>query len=611
MNLLKDIAKETFQFLSSLKLAVLLLIAFTILLTWSTIYESMTSTEQAQEMVYRTAWFDFLIFLLGINVTCSTFSRWPWKKRHTGFVITHLGIIIILLGSMVTRKYGVEGQLFLEEGETGQQIMLPADTFILSAPRLNESKSFDPWFIDQGLPSEKSVLYNFDEAGIECYVSEYLMNPRQREIVTNEGNQPNPAIEVVVERQGTTGQMARQWLFANIQNRKMLDLSGAQVHFHRADSPEALERWLRQPSQEPAVDLNAPRGTINIQKEGETLTTLAVPDLVAAPQSFLVDDASYTAYFDQYLPNAGIQQGQLVNKEDGSFNPTIRFEIEGPAGREEHLAFALFPQLGSVHGGQAPNGLNAVFQYPLEDVAPSQGNRVDLVADRSGQLHYRAINETGGYQSGLVEEGEPIQTTWNNITLTVDRYYETATRRTEMFDAGPNAPGPHNNPMVRLRLMKDDQEAQTLVNYNASRTVMVGDEPVVVEFGRKRYPLGFAIQLIDFRAPKYPGTTRPSRFESEVKLLDAAEAIEEETRIYMNNPLYHDGYAVYQSSYVEGQNGQPDISIFSVAKAPGTPIIYIGSIVMILGMTIMFTSTKYGRRKPYSPPEEQKNQTAA
>jgi len=55
----------------------------------------------------------------------------------------------------------------------------------------------------------------------------------------------------------------------------------------------------------------------------------------------------------------------------------------------------------------------------------------------------------------------------------------------------------------------------------------------------------------------------------------------------MNNPLYYNNFVVYQSSYIEGKNGSSDISIFSVARAPGTPIIYFGSIVMVLGMIII------------------------
>src|SRR5207253_7275421 len=43
--------------------------------------------------------------------------RWPWKKYHSAFLITHLGIITLLIGSLVGRILGVEGTITLFKGE--------------------------------------------------------------------------------------------------------------------------------------------------------------------------------------------------------------------------------------------------------------------------------------------------------------------------------------------------------------------------------------------------------------------------------------------------------------------------------------------------------------
>jgi hypothetical protein len=49
--------------------------------------------------------------LLGANLACSAFSRWPWRKHHLAFLITHLGIITLLIGSLIGRIWGVEGTI--------------------------------------------------------------------------------------------------------------------------------------------------------------------------------------------------------------------------------------------------------------------------------------------------------------------------------------------------------------------------------------------------------------------------------------------------------------------------------------------------------------------
>jgi hypothetical protein len=56
--------------------------------------------------------------ILGANILCAALIRFPWKRRQTGFVITHAGLLIVLAGSWFSLKYGDEGQVAMLEGET-------------------------------------------------------------------------------------------------------------------------------------------------------------------------------------------------------------------------------------------------------------------------------------------------------------------------------------------------------------------------------------------------------------------------------------------------------------------------------------------------------------
>ena len=53
----------------------------------------------------------------------------------------------------------------------------------------------------------------------------------------------------------------------------------------------------------------------------------------------------------------------------------------------------------------------------------------------------------------------------------------------------------------------------------------------------------------------------------------------------MNHPLHYRGYIFFQSSFVEGR---PMMSIFSVARAPGLPLVYLGTTLMGIGIIWMF-----------------------
>jgi cytochrome c biogenesis protein ResB len=115
-------------------------------------------------------------------------------------------------------------------------------------------------------------------------------------------------------------------------------------------------------------------------------------------------------------------------------------------------------------------------------------------------------------------------------------------------------------------------------------------------YGDLRKPLGFRLKLRDFRVEHYPGTNSPASFESDVTLLDDARGISRDVTISMNQPLEHKGFRIYQSGYSQPE-GAPEISIFSVGRDPGIPLKYLGAIVIVTGMLIMFYIRKFSSAK--------------
>ena len=108
---------RVFRFFASLKLAVVLLAVLIIASIAGTIYESSFDAKVARAYVYGAPWFNLWLLLLVANLTVSALSRWPWKKHHVAFLITHLGIITLLFGSLIGRIWGMEGTITLFKGE--------------------------------------------------------------------------------------------------------------------------------------------------------------------------------------------------------------------------------------------------------------------------------------------------------------------------------------------------------------------------------------------------------------------------------------------------------------------------------------------------------------
>ena len=114
-----------FRGLASLKLAIFLLAALAAALAAATLLETAHGHEYARWCVYHTRWFIALLGLLAGNIVASAVVRFPWKGRQIGFLLTHVGLLILLGGAIWTFRSGIEGQLALAEGETSDRMMLP------------------------------------------------------------------------------------------------------------------------------------------------------------------------------------------------------------------------------------------------------------------------------------------------------------------------------------------------------------------------------------------------------------------------------------------------------------------------------------------------------
>ena len=99
--------------------------------------------------------------------------------------------------------------------------------------------------------------------------------------------------------------------------------------------------------------------------------------------------------------------------------------------------------------------------------------------------------------------------------------------------------------------------------------------------------------LLDFNSDKYPGSNMPATYESWVRLDDPERGVSEH-HISMNHPLHYRGYIFFQSSFVEGE---PMMSIFSVARSPGLPLVYTGTTLIACGVIWMFYLKPYLARR--------------
>ena len=112
-----------YRFLASLKLAVISIATLAATLAYATVFESRYGGGAAQEWIYRSPGFAILLAFLGMNILCAALIRYPWKKRQTGFVVTHAGLLILLAGSFYSVRTADEGQVGMLEGDVKSELV--------------------------------------------------------------------------------------------------------------------------------------------------------------------------------------------------------------------------------------------------------------------------------------------------------------------------------------------------------------------------------------------------------------------------------------------------------------------------------------------------------
>ncbi len=140
---------------------------------------------------------------------------------------------------------------------------------------------------------------------------------------------------------------------------------------------------------------------------------------------------------------------------------------------------------------------------------------------------------------------------------------------------------------LHLVARQGDRTVQSWLGLRERVGLPFGKHPVLVEYRPASRELPFSVKLLDFRKIDYPGTEMAAAFESDVELNDPERGVSFKKKISMNNPLKHRGYSMFQSSYVPGP---VETTILSVRKDPGVPLVYAGFLIVLSGVTLLFTS---------------------
>lgn len=557
--------------LGSLKLALLLLATIGLACAVATFAESRFDTKVAQAYIYKAPWFTVWLGVLCLNLFAVTLTRWPWQRKHLGFVITHYGIITLLIGAMIGSHFGFEGNVTLHRGApaldrittsrsvlqiqnpaTGDFDLAPFDAQ-LARPTESRPREFPvpgtPWKIRVDAWSDALALdqrlVSADAApaapGVTLDFTSKMMGQRvSLPFVLKEG---------AAMPRDFFG-LAKVSLVAALPKRAPLAVTESQLVF-------AKFAPVIQGESGAATGVRAALGP-----DGATLTiTLADGKsadfdrarVTGQPQK--VGAATITA--TEYWPDFVIKDGKPATASDQPRNPAALVRVEAPRplpGARPQLEIA-----------PAPHGI--VYQLSRGDYEISRG---------------------------AAKVGDSFPLGWADWTATVAQSLPNARLAADRHPAAAGEPG---TPGLRVRLV-DPAGAAGAPHWLASGDTLTlnGDGVAArIGYGLELRPVPFEIRLRNFEVPRLEGTDTPANFIASVEFRDPKTGATKQDVAQMNHPASWPGDALavttgwnYKFSQAQWNPDNLDETTLQVLYDPGWLLKWTGSLAICCGIFIMF-----------------------
>ncbi len=475
-------SKKIVRRLASLKLAVVVILWLGIIIAWGTIVESKYDALTAKKTVYDTFWMYSVMGLLAVVLIAVMVDRWPWKRRHLPFILAHIGILVLLVGSVLTLKYGIDGSMRIDIGGSSRYVNLPE--------------------------TEVSVFTSFDGASYTKLIGQevdFYSKPPTKEdpirIPLDEG-------ELVVDDFYKYA-LANRLVVGSVEPKR-----GSGLRFQMTNGRANVIEWL-------------------VQR----------------------------------------RPGEIVRHDFG------------PA----RVSFGSIPILGQ--------GRNEI--YLQQD------------PKNPGEIEYALFNNKAidAFKKGRLKEGETLQTGWMGLEFRVLRFLPLAEEKWQIEKKDRPTPEVTTS-ALKVKFIHKDQVTEHWVLLNDVVKFFTDKAVYLFAYANLRKDLPFKVVLKDFKVTRYQGSMKAKEYESLVSVpaqstsgdAEAADSgvrggeAEREVLISMNEPMKHGGLTFYQASFQDGPTGEPVASILSVNFDPGRWWKYLGSLIMVVGIIMLFYFKQKARK---------------
>jgi hypothetical protein len=585
-----------YEFCASLKLAVILLTSAALVLASATFVESRMGLRAVHYAIYGTWWFTLLNALLALNIFCAAAIRYPWKRHQTGFVITHIGLLTLMFGMLLSRRGGIDAQMPVFEDHTAYRAYEDSEHFeltiepaaqgsgernveVVTVPFTAGPFNWDelrelPWFPWRLAKRDQGVL--FDQDGIKLELLDYYSDSREIDV---------PAVTLALStprmtRQGADGretQTPESWVPVSLSvrpagagyrqsrpfgigSREMM--GGGQLVYWLAGSDAEVQSFL-QSQPEGAI---GPQGQVVLFAGGQRFPLDVESQVGKGP--IPLGDAGVTVELKEYFANAQLKSDpdeEGIHLSQGSTGEAQRPAVEllVTRGDEKPERMVLFANLPEVSQQAYRAGVFGNYWFDHGEKSSEQllrgegGSRIDVVTGPDGKLYYRYWNRHEVVVAAeLPEDGTPVDAFKMPIAqlqLKVEKHVASNEPGRKVlplpFNADQVAASSNRAAQVRLTvdgtseefwIVGPPAEVEQSPRPPFRREVAGKDRTVALRMPLDEVDVGFRVRLRDFERKLDPGTSQPSHYSSIVDFVDRQDdrkEFEEKILITMNAPV--------------------------------------------------------------------------
>jgi hypothetical protein len=628
-NAADGIFLRLFAAIGSMQLAVVLLAILVVVLAWGTYLETAGGAAVARFGVYGAWWFTLLGFLLGANIFAALIIRFPWSRRLTGFVVVHVGLLVLLLGCLVSRQSSFEATLAIGQGEASARAYEDSQHFELTplsptddAAPAGETVTvpFNPgpfnwqeyrrlmWFPWRLRGHDQGVVYDHD--GIRLEVFDYYADSQQLLV---------PRVDL----RFWPGQSQREPL------RLTLNVQPASGGPHAAQPPYGLGMhetlptgqrvvfWMTGDDAQTAAFRNAaPDGPLGVK--GRVVLYAG-----GKPFQWAIDD--WKPGTRKPLGQSGLEV-ELV-KYDPTF-PGVRLAIH--RGKEAARPMFLLGDFPDFNEQDLRDGVVGEYWYVPVAAGAGQGTtakdddmaermrsqarapRIDILQGADQKLYVRT------WQAPKLSKTEVLPTGGNALAvfadtnaaghLAIERFIP-SDRPGRTVEPLPFSKKQNSaEPQARVRVTVDGQSEEFWLAqsgrdgqepaWGARRIIAGHNRRLAVTLRQDQIDMAVAVRLHRFLRKLDPGSKEESHYSSLVDFLDLPhdKPLAENVLITMNRPAdvadpqTGRSYRLFQSGFYPPRH--PTISYLTVNSDPGRGLKYVGCLLVVVGIFLTYFMRK-------------------